>query len=79
MRGVRAADIAGVKLAHWRPDWRALIHRSTQEPGRWQVTWFDAEGAFGHTTRDTIDECIKSERCHGWRFDEVLLRERETG
>ncbi len=37
----------------------AAVHRSTREPGRWQVTWFDAEGAIGDTTRAELADALR--------------------
>lgn len=37
----------------------ALVSPCPTEPGRWRVTWFDAIGASGHTTRATAVECAQ--------------------
>ncbi len=50
--------IAGMKLTRQNgADW-ASISPSTTERGRWQLTWWDAEGPVGHTCRDTPRECV---------------------
>lgn len=50
--------IAAMKLARQNgADW-ASISPSTTELGRWQLTWWDAEGPVGHTCRDTPRECV---------------------
>lgn len=44
----------GARAGH---DW-ATIAGSTSELGRWQLTWWDAQGPVGHTCRDTARECV---------------------
>ena len=50
--------IAGMKLARPKGDDWASVSPSTSEHGRWQLTWWDAEGPVGHTCRDTPRECV---------------------
>lgn len=65
--GVKPEDVAGVKLAGGLTAgaW-AAIHPSTVEAGRWQLTWFDALGPWGHTTRDTVAEAVKEADWDGY-------------
>ena len=38
-----------------------IIHPSTYESGRWQLSWFDKGGdPYGHSTLDTMEDAIKS-------------------
>lgn len=50
--------IAAMKLARLDGDDWASVAPSTTERGRWQLTWWDAQGPVGHTCRDTPRECI---------------------
>jgi hypothetical protein len=43
-----------------RPEWFAIIHPSTIEIGRWQVSYFDDRGAIGDTRRDTLGEALRA-------------------
>lgn len=35
-----------------------VVHPSTIEPGRWQVSEFDEDGAIGDTRRDTASDAV---------------------
>lgn len=48
--------------------WFAVLHRSTKSHGRWQLSWFDSEGAIGDIDRATADECLTEVRPHSWRL-----------
>lgn len=37
---------------------RAVLHPSTKQVGRWQVSLFDEDGAFGDSVRDTCTEAL---------------------
>lgn len=52
---VRAAEFVG--RGHYR-GWTAVIHPSTKERGRWQLSLFDKDGAFGDSIRDTCTEAL---------------------
>lgn len=75
--GIHPTEIGGVRIAgvQGRPDWWALIHRSAREPGRWQISSFDAEGPWGHTCLDSMDECLEYARPDGWRLDRAILND----
>jgi hypothetical protein len=69
--------IRAVRLEYDRPghpDWYAIVHPSTHEIGRWQVTYFDRIGAMGDTRRDTLQECLNAswELQNMWRIVEVV-------
>lgn len=51
-----------------RSNWSAIVHRSTKVAGRWQVSFFDADGAFGDCERATATECLKEVPPHSWRL-----------
>ena len=40
----------------------ALIHKSTKEPGRWQITTWDKRGFFGDTSEATEAAAVKAAR-----------------
>jgi hypothetical protein len=42
-----------------RPEWYAILHPSTKEPGRWQLSTFDEDGSWGDVIRDTPDKALK--------------------
>jgi len=48
---IRAAEFVGRR--DWNRGWTAVLHPSTKEPGRWQLSLFDKDGAFGDSIRDT--------------------------
>lgn len=56
---IRGAEFAS-RAAHGRPAgyWRAVLHPSTKEPGRWQVSLFDPEGAWGDSVRSTCNAAL---------------------
>jgi hypothetical protein len=63
--------VLAVELRHHaRADLRAIVTASAQEPGRWQLTWFDDDGPSGHTHRDTAEEAIAAAIADGYH---VLL------
>jgi creatinine amidohydrolase/Fe(II)-dependent formamide hydrolase-like protein len=49
----------------------AIVHRSTTKPGRWQVSQFDEDGAWGHCDRATANEALKEVPPRGWRLRRV--------
>lgn len=44
--------------AKWREDMFAILHRSTKERGRWQLTTFDKDGPIGDVIRSTCEEAL---------------------
>lgn len=38
----------------------AIVHPSSKQPGRWQVSWWDKFGFSGDTTRDSKEMAIQS-------------------
>jgi hypothetical protein len=54
-----------------RPDHYAIVHPSTKEPGRWQVSFFDADGPWGDTARDTCSEAVAYLRPWEYRLKEI--------
>jgi hypothetical protein len=57
-----------------RPDMFAVVHPSTVELGRWQVSYFDAAGAIGDTRRDTLGEALHAVE-YGFRFERLSTKE----
>lgn len=53
---VRGAEFVG--RGKYNQGWTAVLHPSTKERGRWQVSLFDKDGAFGDSIRDTCDEAL---------------------
>lgn len=41
-----------------RPEWFAILHRSTKQRGKWQVTHFDDRGAIGDVVRSTCEQAL---------------------
>jgi hypothetical protein len=39
-------------------DKKIIIHRSTNEPGRWQASSFDEKGPWGHQVYDSLDSAL---------------------
>lgn len=54
-------EIRGIefRLAGHSDGWTMVVHRSTIEPGRWQVSTIAPDGPWGHTTRDTLAEAVQ--------------------
>lgn len=50
--------------------WRAILHPSTKQPGRWQVSLFDSEGAWGDSVRDSCTEALDARDIHSsaWKL-----------
>jgi hypothetical protein len=66
-------DFNGVGLvAKDDPSKFVAIHRSTKEPGRWQASSFDADGAVGDSIRDNPDELLQ-DYSHKW-YNPVALK-----
>ena len=55
-----------------RPDLTAMVTASASEPGRYQLTWSDAEGPSGHTTRDTPAAAVLHAVQEGYRLNYAL-------
>jgi len=67
------APVRGARFVERRrPDSYALVHPSTQEPGRWQISYFDSLGPVGHTTRDTCSEAVAHLRPWQYRLKKVF-------
>ena len=41
-----------------RPEWFAVLHRSTKQHGKWQLSTFDDRGAIGDVVRSTCEEAL---------------------
>lgn len=41
-----------------RPDWFAVLHPSTKERGKWQVSTFDKDGAIGDVIRADCETAL---------------------
>lgn len=70
---VAQLKLRAVRLEHRArgPEHFAVVHRSTQIGQKpWQVSWFDPEGAWGHTCRDSVEECVEVARRDGYRVVE---------
>ena len=44
--------------ARWRKDWYAILHPSTKERGKMQLTTFDDDGPIGDVIRSTCEEAL---------------------
>lgn len=53
---VRAASFISRRGQHWT----AVLHPSTKERGRWQVSIFDEMGAIGDSIRNTCTEALSA-------------------
>jgi len=42
-----------------RADWYAILHRSTKEAGKWQLTTFDKDGPWGDVNRKSCDQALE--------------------
>ena len=49
-----------IVLSNKEGDRGAIVHKSTKEPGRWQITTWDDRGFFGDTTEATEAKAVKS-------------------
>lgn len=66
-------NLIAIALRHpRRPELTAMVTASASEPGRYQLTWSDAAGPSGHTTRDTPAEAVLHAVQEGYRLDYAL-------
>lgn len=70
-RLVARGHVRSVRLTHPRTPVWALVHESTIEPGRWQLTWMDDRGAVGDTRRDTLQDVLDLQDLIGYEVAEV--------
>ena len=49
----------------------AIVHRSTKTAGKWQTSFFDAEGASSDTQRSSCTEALKELSPNQWRLRDV--------
>ncbi len=56
------------------PQRRAVLHPSTKQAGRWQVSVFDQQGAVGDVVRDSCAEALKARDISPgtWKLVEVV-------
>jgi len=67
------ARLVAITLRHpKRSDLTAMVTASASESGRYQLTWMDAEGPSGHTTRDTPAEAVRYAVEEGYRLDSAV-------
>jgi len=64
-----SANLRGAKLEH-RTIWclTAIVHRSTTNPAKWRVTYFDRGVPTGHVIEDTCDEAMAQLPPGHWRL-----------
>jgi hypothetical protein len=56
------------------PKWTAILHRSTHRRGQWQLTQFDAEGAFTDTRSKSCDRLVRQVLApRGWKIRKIRL------
>jgi hypothetical protein len=67
---IRAAEFIG--RGTYR-GWTAILHPSTKERGRWQVSLFAKDGAFGDSIRDTCTEALDAREVtpRSWKLKAV--------
>jgi hypothetical protein len=68
LRPFRAARFVGRKN---RPGETAIVHRSTKRPGKWQVSYFDADGPWSDTEHSSCNAAVEDLRPYAWRLKEV--------
>lgn len=60
----KAQDADVVEMTPWDPkknqDRRVIIHRSTNEPGKWQASQFDQYGPWGHQVYSSPEEAVRT-------------------
>ena len=68
-----AGDVRGVQLrCDKRPEWFAVVHRSSKGRDCWQVSYFDERGAVGDTERATLYLALNdTELLYGWTVESV--------
>lgn len=58
-----------------RPDWFAVVHPSTKERGKWQVSDFDDRGAIGDVIRKSCTEAINDAGMeYGFKLEHVVSK-----
>jgi hypothetical protein len=60
-----------VKVARFEAtdsDEYAILHPSTKKRGKWQLSWFDADGPYGDSERSTCSEAVKEMSTHRWKL-----------
>ena len=64
---------ATVQFRHrTRKDWYAIIHPSTKQKGKWQVSSFDYEGAIGDVIRATPEQALYDAGVdRNWKIEKV--------
>ena len=67
---------AGGTLKHTGLDQWAVIHPDPAEPGNWRMTKFDARGFFGHGSRNSNAEAVRSAVEDGFRVRDDSALER---
>lgn len=72
-------DGTDLRVAQFRsrsdPRWYAILHPSTKEPGKWQLTSFDEKGPWGDVNRKTCAEAIQDEGLnYGWKLEHVVSK-----
>lgn len=59
---VSDGQVRGVRLQSTdEPTHYVIVHPSTHELGQWQVSYFDDEGAVGHTIRPTLEAALNAD------------------
>jgi len=60
----KSKDADVIEMTPWDPkknqDRRVIIHRSTNEPGKWQASQFDQYGPLGHQVYSSPEEAVRT-------------------
>lgn len=55
-----------------RPEWFAILHPSTKQRGKWQVSSFDDRGAIGDVIRDSCEIALYDAGIgRDWKIEEI--------
>lgn len=55
-----------------RPEWFAVLHPSTKQKGKWQLSTFDERGAIGDVIRSSCEEALSDGGIgRDWKIEEV--------
>lgn len=55
-----------------RADWFAILHPSTKQKGKWQVSTFDKDGPIGDVIRDSCEVALDDAGIgRDWKIEEI--------
>jgi hypothetical protein len=61
--------------ARWRKDLYAILHPSTKQRGKWQLTTFDKHGPIGDVIRSTCEKALEDEGIdQNWKLEKLARR-----